>query len=70
MAIFEEAAKLVFPLKIKQVVPIATSEYPTPAKRPAYSVLSSKKISKILGNHPPHWRESLREMLQKLSTEQ
>ena len=70
VAIFEEAEKLGFPLKIKQVVPIATSEYPTPAKRPAYSVLSSKKISKILGNHPPHWRESLREMLQKLSTEQ
>ena len=70
VAIFEEAEKLGFPLKIKQVLPIATSEYPTPAKRPAYSVLSSKKISKILGNHPPHWRESLREMLQKLSTEQ
>lgn len=66
VAIFEEAEKLGFPLKVKQVVPITTSEYPTPAKRPAYSVLSAKKISAVLGNHPPHWRESLRKMLEKL----
>jgi len=66
VAIFDEAKKLGFPLKIKQVVPINTSEYPTPAKRPAYSVLSAKKISQVLGNHPPYWRESLRKMLEKL----
>ncbi|MFB8797965.1 MAG: dTDP-4-dehydrorhamnose reductase [Microcoleus sp.] len=63
IAIFEEAEKLGFPLKVKRVVPITTSEYPTPAKRPAFSVLSSVKISALLGTHPPHWRQGLRQML-------
>ncbi|MEZ2251541.1 dTDP-4-dehydrorhamnose reductase [Microcoleus sp.] len=63
IAIFEEAEKLGFPLKIQRVIPITTAEYPTPAKRPAFSVLSPVKISGILGTHPPYWRESLRQML-------
>lgn len=63
IAIFEEAEKLGFPLKVQRVVPITTSEYPTPAKRPAFSVLSSVKISALLGTHPPHWRQGLRQML-------
>jgi dTDP-4-dehydrorhamnose reductase len=66
IAIFEEAEKLGFPLKIKRVVPITTAEYPTPAKRPAYSVLNCAKISKVLETHPPHWRQGLREMLKEL----
>lgn len=63
IAIFEEAKALGFPLKIKRVIPITTPEYPTPAKRPSFSVLSSVKISSFLGNYPPHWREGLRQML-------
>ena len=63
VAIFEEAKQLGFSLKVKRVIPITTPEYPTPAKRPAYSVLSSGKISVVLGSHPPHWREGLRQML-------
>ena len=63
IAIFEEAEKLGLPLKVQRVVPITTSEYPTPAKRPAFSVLSSVKISALLGTHPPHWRQGLRQML-------
>ena len=70
VAIFEEAQQLGFPLKVQRIVPITTSEYPTPAKRPAYSVLSTKKISTILGTHPPHWRESLRRMLKQLYSQQ
>lgn len=66
VSIFEEAEKLGFPLKVQQVIPITTSEYPTPATRPAYSVLSNQKISKVLGSHPPYWRNGLRQMLQKL----
>ena len=41
------------------VNPCATEEYPTPAKRPAYSVLSKDKIQKALGIKLPDWRESL-----------
>lgn len=63
IAIFEEAAKLGLPLKVQRVIPITTSEYPTPAKRPAFSVLSTVKISALLGTHPPHWRQGLRQML-------
>ena len=66
IAIFEEAEKLGFPLKINQVIPITSPEYPTPAKRPAYSVLACQKISKVLGTHPPHWRQRLILMLKEL----
>ncbi len=63
VAIFEEAQQLGLPLKVQRVVPITTPEYPTPACRPAYSVLACEKISRVLGTHPPHWRQSLRKML-------
>jgi len=66
IAIFEEAQQLGFPLKIQRVIPITTPEYPTPAKRPAFSVLSLKKTSTLLGTHPPYWRQSLRMMLKEL----
>ena len=66
VAIFEEAEAIGFPLKVQQVVPITTSEYPTPAQRPAYSVLGNQKITAILGTYPPHWRTSLRRMLSQL----
>jgi len=63
IAIFEEAQQLGFPLKVENIVPITTPEYPTPARRPAYSVLACGKISALLGTHPPHWRQRLRQML-------
>jgi len=66
VAIFEEAQQIGFPLQVKQVVPITTAEYPTAAARPAYSVLSTQKISAVVGNHPSHWRTGLRRMLQEL----
>jgi dTDP-4-dehydrorhamnose reductase len=63
IAIFTEAKQLGFPLAIQKVIPITTAEYPTPAQRPLYSVLSKAKIAELIGNTPPHWRESLRQML-------
>jgi dTDP-4-dehydrorhamnose reductase len=66
IAIFEEAMQLGFPLNIQRVVPITTAEYPTPARRPAFSVLSLKKTSDLLGSIPPYWRHSLRMMLTEL----
>jgi dTDP-4-dehydrorhamnose reductase len=65
VTIFEEAQQLGFPLKVQQVIPITTSEYPTPARRPNYSVLSCSKISAFLGKNPPHWRKALRQMLKE-----
>jgi dTDP-4-dehydrorhamnose reductase len=51
------------PLKVERVTPIATSEYPTPARRPANSVLDSTKIERRLGIRPRPWREALGEMM-------
>jgi len=65
-AIFEEAKISGIPLKIQRVIPITSAEYPTPAVRPAYSVLSGQKISQQLGYIPPYWRDSLKAMLNQL----
>jgi dTDP-4-dehydrorhamnose reductase len=67
VATFAEAKQLGFPLKIEQVFPITTAEFPTPSQRPAYSVLSKTKITETLGIHPPYWRDSLCKMLTEWS---
>ena len=48
------------------VRPLHTSEYPTPAARPHYSVLDKTKIKKTYGIEVPYWEESLRECIAKL----
>ena len=47
-----------------EVHPIATSDYPTAAKRPAYSVLRSERPE---APKLPHWREGLRACLERLA---
>jgi dTDP-4-dehydrorhamnose reductase len=42
-----------------RVVPILSSEYPTPARRPAYGVLSSRKFETTFGYVLPDWRSGL-----------
>ena len=59
-AIFEIAGRDV------KVNPIKTSEYPTQAKRPLYSVLSKKKIKKAFGLEIPYWRDSLKTCISQL----
>ncbi|MBV9986508.1 MAG: dTDP-4-dehydrorhamnose reductase [Chitinophagaceae bacterium] len=46
--------------------PIATAAYPTPARRPAYSVLDCSSTEKTFGISAPHWKESLVACLQRL----
>ncbi len=58
-AIFEEASKNGIELKIKQLDPISSSDFPTPAKRPFNSRLNTRKISEQLNVKMPDWRESL-----------
>jgi dTDP-4-dehydrorhamnose reductase len=41
------------------LIPIPTSEYPTPAKRPAYSVLSNQKLYTTFGLSLPSWDSTL-----------
>ena len=42
------------------VTPIPTTAYPTPAKRPHYSVLNCDKIKRVFGITIPYWRDSLK----------
>ena len=52
------------PLKVKNIVSIATAEYPTPAKRPLNSVLSNAKVQAVFGIALPEWRSQLRLAMQ------
>jgi dTDP-4-dehydrorhamnose reductase len=51
--------------KCSAVEAISTPEYPTPAKRPAYSVLGCGKLERTFGLHLPDWQESLQQVLEK-----
>lgn len=48
------------------VNPISSSQYPTPAKRPAYSVMDTSKIKQTFNIAIPEWKESLKKCLTKL----
>lgn len=49
------------------VRPLLTSEYPTPASRPHYSVLDKSKIKQTYGLEIPYWEESLAECIKTLT---
>jgi dTDP-4-dehydrorhamnose reductase len=63
-AIFEMAGKYE-KFAVKRVEPISTEDYPTPARRPANSVLDCSKIKRYFGIRPRPWRESLAEMIRQ-----
>ena len=48
------------------VKPLHTAEYPTPARRPHYSVLDKTKIKKVYGVEIPYWEDSLKDCIEKL----
>ncbi len=50
-----------------KVVPITTEEFPTPARRPVYSVLDCSKIVHLLGEKPRRWEVALQDCMAKLS---
>ena len=45
------------------VVPVTSDQFPRPAQRPAYSVLSTERYERLTGVKPESWREGLREYL-------
>jgi len=49
------------------VTPIATTQYPTPAKRPMNSVLSSEKIGRVFGVFARPWQEALSDCLDEIA---
>jgi dTDP-4-dehydrorhamnose reductase len=66
VAIQEEAVKLGLLERAIPVTPIRTEDYPTPAKRPAYSVLDKTDTYRVLGAPARHWREELGRALAQL----
>jgi len=69
-AIQDEAVALGLLDRLIPIRPIPASDYPTPARRPAYSVLDKTATWKALGlDTPSHWRHQLRHMLRELAPE-
>lgn len=67
VAIAEEATALDLIDRLVIVNPLTTEQYPTPAARPAYSVLQLHDTWEALDMRPPQWRTDLRNMLKELS---
>jgi dTDP-4-dehydrorhamnose reductase len=67
VAVGEEALRLKLLPTVPPITPIDTAEYPTPAARPAYSVLDKRATEKLLKVSAPHWRTALRATLAPLA---
>ena len=67
-AIQEEGLKLGLLEAPTKIYPIDTSSYPTPAKRPAYSVLDTSSAENALGYAPDHWKDNLKRMLKEMTS--
>lgn len=65
VAIAEEGAQLGLLSPEISVTPIATADYPTPARRPCYSVLDKSSLA-AHGLSPIHWRKCLRAVLKEM----
>ncbi|HXA83918.1 MAG TPA: dTDP-4-dehydrorhamnose reductase [Candidatus Dormibacteraeota bacterium] len=69
-AIVEEMRKrALFEGNLAKVIPIPTSQYPTPAARPRNSRLCNQKLSRVFGVSLPPWRESLAAVMNELTNE-
>lgn len=49
--------------KLKKLLPIPSEEYPTAAKRPAYSILNKSKYKETTSKVIPHWKDALQRFL-------
>ena len=67
VAIQEEAIARGLLSRPVPIRPIRTKDYPTPARRPAYSVLDKRRTAATIGIEPVHWRTNLRLMLDELA---
>lgn len=67
VAIQEEAIALGLLDKEIRITPITSEQYPTPAKRPNYSVLDKQKTWRDFSVQPVHWRKELRSVLSSMS---
>ena len=64
---YDFAKEIMRMAKLKcQINPIETKEYPTPAKRPHYSLLNKSKIKREYNLNIPYWKDSLDDCLKKM----
>lgn len=63
--ILAEAQKMNLRLKVKEVLPIASEEYPTPAKRPKNSRLAMTKLRNTFNMVMPSWQDALKRCLKE-----
>lgn len=63
---FAQALFALRPECTAELIPIPSSEYPTPARRPGNSRLDNHKIAQHLGITLPHWQDALHECLREL----
>ena len=66
-AIFDEARRHGMRLAVETVEPIAAAQYPTPARRPNYSVLDLTRLNREFGIAPASWRDALTEVMDRLA---
>ena len=64
-AIADEAFAINLIARAPAIVPIVTADYPTPARRPSFSVLDVSATRALLGDWHVHWRTNLKYMLQE-----
>ncbi len=65
--LLQQAYELELIPRLPEIRPIASSEFPTPAPRPAWSVLDNRAVQRAFGLHLPDWREGMRLCLQELA---
>ena len=66
-AIMDEALASGLLPRRPRLVSIPTADYPTPARRPAYSVLDTTRLQRDFGIAPPDWHDGLREVIADLA---
>lgn len=68
-AIFARAVEAGLLAKAPKVLPITTNDYPTPARRPAYSVLDTARLREDFGIALPSWQAGLDAVLATLAAQ-
>jgi dTDP-4-dehydrorhamnose reductase len=71
-ALAEKIIELAAPyaeLQARQVQAITTAEWPTPAKRPPYSVLDCTRLKSQFGIEPEAWQQSLKHTIDRIFSE-
>lgn len=62
-----KAARVAYDFKVKDILPVSTSAYPTKAVRPAYSLLDCTKFEKTFDIRLPHWETNLKEAMSEFN---